>query len=121
MSSIMNIELKGLRFFATHGWHEEEAFTGNEFEVAITASFIPTDAVITAIDQTISYVDIYTIAKEVFAVREKLLETVAMKMAEKIHNSFPQVKKVQISITKLSAPITSFIGSVGISYTKEFK
>ncbi len=121
MAALMNIELKGLRFWAPHGWHEEEARTGNEFEVAITASFLPGDAVITAIDQTISYVEVYNIAKEVFSIREQLLETVAMKMANALHQAFPQLTNVQISITKLSAPITGFRGTVGISYSRNFK
>jgi dihydroneopterin aldolase len=116
----MHIELKGLRFYAQHGWHEVEALTGNEFEIAITASFTPPDAVIANIDQTISYVDIYQIAKETFAVREKLLETCAMKMAENIYNRFPILNVITISITKLTAPITQFTGSVGITFTKEY-
>ena len=121
MPCSMNIELKGLRFYAHHGWHEEEALAGNEFEIAITASFTPPDAVIIDIDQTISYVDIYQIAKETFAVREKLLETCAMKMAENIYNRFPLLNVISISITKLNAPIIQFTGTVGITYTKEYK
>ena len=117
----MNIELKALRFYAQHGWHEDEALTGNEFEVSITASFTPQDAVITAIDQTISYVDIYQLAKETFSVREKLLESCAMKMAENIYKQFPQLTAITISITKLTAPITNFRGTVGITYSRSYQ
>ena len=52
--------------------------------------------------------------------RTDLLETIAMLIAEEIHLQFPQVQKVDISITKLQPPIAGFIGNVAVRYQKEF-
>jgi dihydroneopterin aldolase len=43
-----------------------------------------------------------------------------MKITEAIHGSYPQVKKVLISITKKYPPVINFSGNVAVSYVKEF-
>lgn len=120
MNTGMTIELTDLRFFAAHGVHAEEALTGNEFKVTIRVTFTPSVTLITSIEETISYADIYSIAKAAFTQREKLLETCAMKMAEAIHQQFPQTTFIQISIQKLAAPLLNFSGTAGITYTKAY-
>lgn len=120
MKTGMCIELKDLQLFGNHGWHTQEALTGNEFKVHISAYFIPQVDVITSIDETVSYATIYQIAKEEFNTPRQLLETCAMQMGEQIHQHFPQLESIQISIYKMSAPIPNFSGSVGITYRKDF-
>jgi len=120
MNHSMTIELTDLHFFAPHGVHAEEALTGNEFKVSLRVTFTPKVARINAIVETISYADVFDIAKTTFAEKEKLLETCAMKMSERIHNRFPEVTAIQISIQKLSAPLLNFSGTAGITYTREF-
>ncbi len=116
----MTIELSDLHFFAPHGVHAEEALTGNEFKVSIRVTFTPKVALIASIDETISYADVFAIAKATFSEKEKLLETCAMKMSERIYARFPQITYIHISIQKLSAPLLNFTGKAGITYTKEF-
>lgn len=120
METGMTIELAGLHFYAQHGVHAEEALTGNEFKVDIRVTFVPAVALITALEDTISYADIYHIAKATFEQTEMLLETCAMKMSENIYKQFPQVTCIQISIQKLAAPIINFSGTAGITYTRRF-
>jgi dihydroneopterin aldolase len=121
MSGHFTIELNRLRFFAGHGMYEEEMKVGNEFEVDISIACASPDKTITSIDQTVDYVDVYKIVQEEFAERKFLLETCAMKIAEKVQLKFPLIEKIHISIRKLNPPITNFSGSVGITYSKEFK
>jgi 7,8-dihydroneopterin aldolase/epimerase/oxygenase len=120
MNRSMTIELADLHFFAPHGVHAEEALTGNEFKVSIRVTFTPAVTLITSIDETISYADVFNIAKTTFSEREKLLETCAMKISEKIYSRYPQVTFIQISIQKLSAPLLNFSGTAGIIYTQSF-
>lgn len=119
MSATITIELKGLRFYAYHGWHEEEAILGNEFEVSIFATFPSKDA-ITSITDTVDYTKIHQLAATVFMQREKLLETVAQNISAAIEQEFNDIKQLRITITKLAPPIVSFTGTVGITYTKTF-
>ena len=120
MSESITIELKNLRFFANHGWHEEEAILENEFEVTLRAAF-PAKKDITSIDDTVDYTKIYALVKTIFSEREKLLETIAQKIITAIESEFPQIQHVQLSIIKLNPLIPQFVGTVGITYSKDFK
>lgn len=115
------IELKNLKFFAAHGMYQEELKVGNEFEMDISIECKAPKEVITSIDQTVNYVEVYQIAEEEFSHRQHLLETSVMKIAEKLQKHFPDIEQLTINVRKMNPPITNFSGSVGISYSKSFK
>ena len=121
MAGHFTIELKNLRFFAEHGMYQEELKVGNQFEVDMTIECKSPKKMITSIDQTINYVEVYRIVQEEFSIRKYLLETCAMQIAEKLQVQFPEIEHLTISIRKLNPPITNFSGSVGITYSKSFK
>ena len=121
MAGRMHIELKGLRFFAEHGMYAEERKVGNQFEIDLSVCYKVPKQVITSMEQTVNYVEIYRIVEEEFSGHKQLLETCAMQICERLHEHFPEIKQVDISIKKINPPITNFTGSVGVSYSKEFK
>ena len=116
----MTIELHQLRFFSFHGLYAEEKKTGNEFEVNLTVSYMPPPGLITGIEETVNYTKLSELVKEEMQKPRDLLETLVMEITGLIHSSFPQVKKVEIAVTKLHPPITQFTGTVGVRYQKEF-
>jgi dihydroneopterin aldolase len=116
----ITISLTRLRFFAYHGLYAEERKTGNEFEVNLSVSYTPDQKVITELEHSINYVTLHELIKSEMQQHRDLLETFVMELAEKIHDSFPVVKKVEISIDKLHPPIAKFSGNVGVKYTKEY-
>lgn len=120
MTDLMTIELKALRFFAYHGLHTEEQKTGNEFEVNLVVSYYPVSGIITGIADTVNYVQLYELLKAEMQKPRDLLETFVMEVTEAIHLSFPQVKKIEMSATKLYPPIPQFSGTVGVTYQKKF-
>jgi len=121
MAAYFTIELKGLQFFAEHGLYEEEAKVGNEFEVDVSIEYKAPQAVVSSIEQTINYAEVFYIVKNEFGHRKDLLETCAMQIAERLQKQFPQIEKLTISIKKLHPPITNFEGSVGVTFTKTSK
>lgn len=121
MAGWMTIELKGLRFFGEHGMYQEERKVGNQFEIDLEVSYKVPKQIITEIEQTVNYVEIYRIVEEQFSEYRNLLETCAMEICQSLHEHFSEIKKVSISIKKINPPITNFTGSVGVSYSKEFK
>ena len=120
MSGLITIELKKLRFLAYHGLYAEERKTGNEFEINLSVSYQPSSGTITGISDTVNYSELYTLLKTEMQKPRHLLETFLMEVAEFIHGSFPQIKKIEISITKLHVPISKFTGTAGVKYQKEF-
>jgi 7,8-dihydroneopterin aldolase/epimerase/oxygenase len=120
MPSTITIELRNLRFFAYHGWYDEEAILGNAFDVTFLGTF-PAKDTIETINDTVDYTKIYDHIKTVFMKREKLLETVAQNIIREVEHYFPKVQNIQLTITKLNPLITQFTGTVGITYSKDFK
>ena len=121
MAGHFTIELNSIRFFAEHGMYEEEKRVGNEFEVDVSIACESPKELVTSIEQTVDYTEVYRILQEEFAKRQFFIETVAKKVADKLKHQFPEIETVKISIRKLNPPITNFSGSVGITYSKSFK
>ncbi len=120
MKELVIIELNNVRFHAYHGLFEEERRTGNDFVVNLRVEMIPASGTVTGIDETINYATLFRIVQEEMQQTRDLLETLTMEIAEHIHQSFPSVKKISISITKLNPPIAHFTGNVIVTYQKEF-
>ena len=120
MSTTLTIELKELQFFAHHGLYPEERITGNEFKVDLSVVYEPLKETITHLDETINYATLFELVRDEMNRPEGLLETVVMKIAANIKTVFPQVKRINIAITKLHPPIATFAGSVGVNFQKEY-
>ncbi|MBL7763953.1 MAG: dihydroneopterin aldolase [Chitinophagaceae bacterium] len=114
------IELNKLRFFAFHGVYEEEIKTGNEFEINAKVSFDTKKEVINKLKETINYVSLYAIIKEVMDHRENLLETIVMKIVTRMHEEFPAIDFAEVQLIKLHPPIVNFMGNVSVTCRKEF-
>lgn len=116
----MTITLSRLRFHAYHGLYPEELKTGNEFEVDLSAAYHAPAEIITAIEDTVNYVSLYEIIKKAMQIPRHLLETLAKEIAEQIHELYPQITSITISIQKLHPPVENFTGHVGVQYRKDY-
>ena len=119
MNDIMEIRLSDLRCHAHHGVHESERRMGQEFRTDITLSY-PAKGMVTEIGQTIDYPIVSALFRQAMAEPEALLETVAMKLADRIRTACPHISEINISIEKTSPPIPTFEGRVGIAYRRKF-
>ena len=119
MSSELSIEITGLRLFGAHGLYYEEALVENEFEINVILSFHPTEQ-ITELDQTLDYVIAIQVIGKEFEKPTKLLETLAIRIALKLKDTFNSISGQDIHIVKLHAPITSFTGDVGVRYRQNY-
>jgi len=116
---MFTIHLHHLRFFSFHGVHEEETVLGNDFEVNVDVTFTSNET-ITRLHQTVNYVKVYDIIKQQMQIPTALLETVAQDLAQKIYDADNRIISISINIKKLHPPIPNFLGSVGVSYKKDF-
>lgn len=120
MNETVTIELLNQRFFAFHGYHEEEQRTGNEFLVQLRVELEPRAGTITGIRDTVNYVSLFEILREEMQRRRALLETLAMETIERIHQQFPGIRRAWIKIEKINPPIPQFTGSVAVTHTKSW-
>jgi 7,8-dihydroneopterin aldolase/epimerase/oxygenase len=116
---MFTVHLNKLQFFAHHGVHDEEGIIGTDFEVSVSINFNAPEKVI-ALHDTINYVSVFEIVKNRFAVPERLLETLAQHIADDIYASDNRITTINIFIDKINPPISNFIGSVGVTYSKSF-
>lgn len=120
MHDLITIKLNQLRFFAYHGFYEEEKKIGNEFEVNVAVTRAIRHGIINSLSQTLNYATLYELVGLEMKNPRILLETLAMELVEQIHNSFEEVKHVSIEINKLDLPIEKFSGTAGVKYEKSF-
>lgn len=117
---MVTVQLQNLRFNAFHGIHEEEKILGNEYLVNATVEFQEKTEVIVHVNDTVNYATIYEIIRNKMNIPTPLLETVAMETGNEIHQHFPQIKSVSLSITKMRPPIEGMEGSAAVSWNKQF-
>lgn len=117
---LTTIHLHNLRFYGTHGVHEQESLTGNEFEVSLDLDFQAPAEGFVNLGATINYEIIFQIVRQRMLIRTALLETIAWEIINEIHEGFPFVERIKISIFKLQAAIPYLNGKVGVSLEKNF-
>ncbi len=116
---MFTIHLKNLQFFAYHGLHEEERILGNDYVVNLAVSY-PSDKKITSLEDTLDYGELFAMTELKMSVPTALLETLAQELAQEIHERFPQVCSLSISIDKKNPPIPNIRGAAGVSITKSY-
>ncbi|HEY5407647.1 MAG TPA: dihydroneopterin aldolase [Ginsengibacter sp.] len=117
---MITVQLHDLHFNSFHGIHEEERILGNEYIIDASVEFLEELHVITSINSTVNYTDIYNIIRERMSVPTPLLETVIMEIGNEIHNEFPQVRSINISIKKMHPPIEGIQGIAGVNWQRQF-
>jgi len=99
------IGLKGMKFYAFHGFYDFERRIGNEFVVDIIVDMSMKRSPDEKIDNTYNYEEIHLITKKFMARRYQLLETLAFDIGEEIKFGNKDIQSVTIKIQKLNPPV----------------
>jgi 7,8-dihydroneopterin aldolase/epimerase/oxygenase len=110
------IELKEIRVFAYHGCLPEETIIGSDYtvDVKLFANLLNACKTDHLVD-TIDYVIVNSIVKEQMAVPSKLIENVALRIAEKLKITFSSLEKVEIKVIKINPPINGDVKHVAFT------
>jgi dihydroneopterin aldolase len=117
---MVTVELRNLIMHGHHGIYEEEKKVMNTFEVNLDVKYDEKKSDFDSIDDTISYVDLYSIVKQKIQVPVFLLEKICQGIIRKIKHQYPSVREINISIYKIQAPIENFQGKVGVTMRRKF-
>jgi dihydroneopterin aldolase len=120
MAGIITLSLLDLRFFAHHGWYEQESRQGQSFRVDLWVSYPEASSTIDALEQTIDYTVIYSILKEEMEHPRRLLEQLAQSILDRIKITFPQVKQIRIHVQKSAPPVPRLDGKLGVQLERHF-
>lgn len=109
------IYLRNVRFHAFHGVLPQEEIVGNDYLVNLVLDYDFSSAMKTDdLQGTLNYAEVYQKVKEEMAVPSKLLEHVAGRIAHRLFSDFPEIQKLQLSITKVNPPMGADSDGAGV-------
>lgn len=109
------IYLRNVRFHAFHGVLPQEGIVGNDYLVNLVLDYDFSSAMQTdELQGTLNYAEVYQKVKEEMAVPSKLLEHVAGRIAHRLFSDFPEIQKLQLSITKVNPPMSADSDGAGV-------
>lgn len=113
------INLRGIRLHANHGCLEEEALTGGNYIVNVQLKYDFSAAAATDdLNETIDYCAVYEIVKAEMAIRSKLIEHVAERIAKRVKTEFTNLKGLNVEVIKLNPPIHGQVEEVSVVIEK---
>lgn len=109
------IYLRNVRFRAFHGVLPQEGIVGNDYLVNLVLDYDFSSAMKTDdLQGTLNYAEVYQKVREEMAVPSKLLEHVAGRIAHRLFSDFPEIQKLQLSITKVNPPMGGDSDGAGV-------
>ena len=109
------IYLRNVRFHAFHGVLPLEGIVGNDYLVNLVLDYDFSSAMQTDdLQGTLNYAEVYQKVREEMAVPSKLLEHVAGRIAHRLFSDFPEIQKLQLSITKVNPPMGADSDGAGV-------
>lgn len=109
------IYLRNVCFHAFHGVLPQEGIVGNDYLVNLVLDYDFSSAMKTDdLQGTLNYAEVYQKVREEMAVPSKLLEHVAGRIAHRLFSDFPEIQKLQLSITKVNPPMGADSDGAGV-------
>jgi len=113
--------LNDMNFYSHHGCYEEERNVGTNFKVDLIIEYDSSLAEESdRIEDAVSYLDLYQLVRKEMVVPSHLLENVAKRILDTIHESFPMILSSHIKVTKLAPPLGGDIRNVSIEIERKY-
>ncbi len=112
----MGVILVGpIRTYSFHGCLPEEEKIGGNYlvNVKINADFSEAEKN-DELSSTIDYCDVYQVVVREMAIRSKLIEHVAARIAEVLKNEIAKIEKVKVTVTKIAPPMNGDVAEVSV-------
>ncbi|MBE7169650.1 MAG: dihydroneopterin aldolase [Williamsia sp.] len=117
---MLTVHLSDLQFYAYHGIYEGEAVVGGNYQVDLRVGYDEKNSRFDAVENIISYEELFSIVKKRMAIASPLLEEVADAIIRKIKHRYSVATEITLSIYKLQPPIEGFQGKAGITLQKKY-
>lgn len=109
------IYLRNVSFHAFHGVLPQEGMVGNDYLVNLVLDYDFSSAMKTDnLEGTLNYAEVYQKVRKEMATPSKLLEHVAGRIAHRLFSDFPEIQKLQLSITKVNPPMGADSDGAGV-------
>ena len=109
------ITINGLRFHAYHGVLPQERLTGNDYLINLRVKYSIEKAMHTdSVEDTLNYATVYEAVASEMMIPSNLLEHVAGRIGTHLLDMFPEIKDIDLSITKLNPPMGADCTGAGV-------
>jgi len=109
------IHVNDIKLYAFHGCLPEESIIGGNYIVDVTIyGNFSSAAKSDELSQTVDYCNVFEIVKREMAIRSKLIEHAADRIATSLKKEISKIEKVEVKLTKLSPPVNGPVGSVSV-------
>ncbi len=110
------INVNGIKLYAYHGCLEEESIIGGNYivDVKIETDFSEAEKT-DKLSQTVDYVIVYRIVKDQMAIRSKLIEHVAGRIADELIKQIPEIGRTEVTIAKINPPMNGDVEKVSVT------
>lgn len=114
------ISLTGIHGFGYHGLFEHERTNGQDFFVDLELNVdLSAAAKSDAIEDTVNYAEILDlIVMEITTDPVSLIEKLADRIAERILNTYGEVRSVTVTVHKPQAPVATSIKDIAVQITR---
>ncbi len=109
------IRLNDLKFYSRIGVMDQERVVGNEFVVDVEIRYPADQFSMEDLCTTISYADVYEMVACRMAQSWMLLESVAKAMSDDLHERYPRIQDLAVTIKKTSVPVRNMDGTASIT------
>lgn len=115
---IGEIRLEHLIFYAHHGVSDAEQDLGNRYVVHVQAGVdLRAASVSDTITHTVNYAQMYQVVSRRMNHRQRLLEYLAVHIAQDLLDNFLPLTYVSVQVYKSNPPLPGLCEQAGISYT----
>jgi len=99
------VSLKGMQFYAFHGYYDFERRVGNSFLLDVEVDVDLDHNPLEQIEKTINYETIYSICATFMRMKYRLLESLAYDIAQRIKEDLELAQGVRVTLSKLRPPL----------------
>lgn len=118
---LQKIIIENIHIHTNHGCMVEEGKIGSEYLVDIEAhADMLKSAQSDDLYDTVDYVHLNKIVHEEMKKRAKLLETVAVRILDRVGGEIPMVKYVSVKISKLNPPMGGNVEKVSVIFDRNY-
>lgn len=116
----IKVSMEAMSFYASHGCYDTEQKVGGRFTVEVSYVYDASEAIAgDDVTKAVSYLDVYEMVGTEMAIASHTIEHVAYRICEKMLKSFSLIKKLTISIYKITPPLGGDIQRVGVTLEQE--
>ncbi|MXV37178.1 dihydroneopterin aldolase [Flavobacteriaceae bacterium Ap0902] len=118
---LQKIIIENIQIHTNHGCMDEEGLIGSEYTVDIE---VHADMLKSAqsdnLSDTVDYVHLNKIVHQEMRKRSKLLETVALRILNRVGAEIPMIKFAEVKVSKLNPPMGGNVEKVSVIFNQTY-